>query len=57
MRIKLICTDCKTEFSCDRGKELKTNCPSCGSSNITIPTAMDSQGNPCHIEESQRRLF
>lgn len=53
MRIKLICTDCKKEFTCEQGKELRTDCPRCGSGNVTIPLAID---NPEYIASLQKKL-
>lgn len=59
MEIKLICTDCKTPFSCEKGHEMDNgnHCPNCGSTNITIPTIFDEKG-VCHfVELKQKKLF
>lgn len=58
MRIKLICSECRTEFSCEKGAEMKTKtrCPNCDSGNVIIPTVMIN-GIPEYIKEDQQSLF
>lgn len=45
--------DCKHEFSCEKGKELRTYCPRCGSGNVTIPQTVEAVIN---IKFLQRQL-
>lgn len=58
MRIKLICSECRTEFSCKKGDEmeLKTRCPNCNSGNLIIPTVVVN-GMPESVKEDQQMLF
>lgn len=51
MRIKIICNDCKTEYSCEQGAEMKesTRCPKCKSGNVIVP--METvKGVPEYVE-------
>ena len=58
MRIKLICSECRTEFSCERGAEMKeaTRCPNCNSGNVIIPMVIVN-GTPIVVKEEQQPLF
>ena len=56
MGIKLICSECRTEFSCEKGAELNTRCPNCDSWNVIIPTTMIN-GVPEYVKEEQQSLF